>query len=399
MTLFWIGCGLTSIGMHCHAMALAIQAAAARKRIPLEILAPRTVNARTAAALDLRLVLARSVYETNPGGSARRNDFETDVAGRRNALHKDLTRVLAHRPTSGDIVVLTTPLAPELAALADWYERLPAGNRPTLAAYCVLPIGHGIADDGSWQRAAVSSLYRDALQRLFALTEGRFQLFCENRQVLDDLSPLVPNAHLHPHIFERPPQTQPRGRPGIPYALVIGSVWASRRDKGTDLVLEMLRTDAARRTPFDWIVQVAPLHRRRPDGCDGDNMHFILNVPDHAEYWNYLAGASLVLLPYDPVAYGDGRGSGVFEEAKALGTPVLCSGAPFFVDGLSQLGAESLIFRPYSAAALFDKAVEVMATIDRHRDRFQECAQRAGQGADGFINRLLSVQNGGQEPA
>jgi len=397
MTLFWIGCGLTSVGMHCHAMALAIQGAAARKGVPLEILAPQTINARAATKLDLRLVLTRSVYETSPGRFAGRKGFDADVAERRRALLDDLRRALAHRPTSSDIVVLTTPLAPELAAFADWYERLPIGNRPMLAAYCVLPVGYGIADGAGWQRAAMENLYRAALRRLLAVTDGRFQLICENRQVFDDLSPLVPHAHLHPHIFEQPAVAQPRGRPGIPYALVIGSVWASRRDKGTDLVLDMLRTDSARRTQFDWVVQVAPLHRRRPPGCDGKNMHFILNVPDHDEYWDYLAGASLVLLPYDPVAYGDGRGSGVFGEAIGAGTPALCSAAPFFVDRLSQLDEGSLIFHPYSAAALLEKTVSVMSTIDRYRNRFGEIARQAGNGADRFLERLLNLQGAGIE--
>lgn len=392
MTLFWIGCGLTSIGMHCHAMALAIRAAATRKKIPLEILAPRTVSARVTGTLDLRPELTRSVYATSPGGYVRRSDFDADAAERRKALLGDLKRALAHRATSADIVVLTTPMAPELAALADWYEQLPADNRPRLAAYCVLPIGYGIAPDGTWQRAAIVDLYRNALQRLLALTGGRFQLFCENRQVLDDLSPVVTHATLHPHIFERPSHTQPRGRPGIPYALVIGSVWASRKDKGTDLVLEMLRTDAARQTTFDWIVQVAPLHRRRPEGCDSDNMHFILNVPDHDEYWNYLSGASLVLLPYDPAVYGDGRGSGIFEEAKSMGTPVLCSEAPFFIDQLSRLGADALIFRPYTAASMLDKAIAVMSTIDRYRDRFAPFKQQPESGADGLFDRLMAAQ-------
>jgi hypothetical protein len=204
------------------------------------------------------------------------------------------------------------------------------------------------------------------------------------------MSPFVPHARLRPHIFERPGETQPRGRPGIPYALVIGSVWATRKDKGTDLVLEMLRTDAARQTPFDWIVQVAPLHRRRPEGCDAPNMHFILNVPDHNEYWNYLAGASLVLLPYDPVAYGDGRGSGIFEEAKAIGTPVLCSAAPFFIDQLSGYDGDPPIFQPYTAAALFRRTVEVMSQIDTYRERLQP-AEQLGNGADRFLDRLVTA--------
>lgn len=395
MKLVWIGCGLTSLGTHCHTMAVAIKKAAARKQIPLTILAPRTVNARATAMLDLRLELTRSVYATNPGGFAKQSDFGADATARRAALLDDLKRILAHRLTADDIVVLTTPMAPELAAFADWYEQLPAGNRPQLAAYCVLPIGYGIAADATWQRAAISDLYRDALRRFPVLTGGRFQLFCENRQVFDDLSPLVPHAHLHPHIFERPAQTQPRGRPGIPYALVIGSVWASRKDKGTDLVLEMLQTDAARRTTFDWIVQVAPLHRRRPEGCDSENMHFILNVPDHDEYWSYLSGASLVLLPYDPVVYGDGRGSGVFEEAKATGTPVLCSAAPFFVDQLSNLGEDSLIFHSYTAGALLERTVEIMPRIDTYRERFKRLGQGTGNGADSFLDWLMTARNEG----
>lgn len=261
----------------------------------------------------------------------------------------------------------------------------------------MLPASYGIADSSSWHRQAIGTLYRDALGRLVVLTGGRFQLFCENQQVLDDLSPFVPRANLQPHIFERPAETQKRGRPGIPYALVIGSVWASRKDKGTDLVLEMLRTDAARHTPFDWIVQVAPLHRKQPEGCNGKNMHFVVSVPDHDEYWSLLTGASLVLLPYDPIAYGDGRGSGVFEEATGIGTPVLCSAAPFFVDRLAPLGADSPIFRPYSAAALFARTVEVMATIDQHRKHFRELGPRDGTGADGFLDRLLAPQNTGGE--
>ena len=69
----------------------------------------------------------------------------------------------------------------------------------------------------------------------------------------------------------------------------------------------------------DPLVQRAHRALRRAVGPDLTLIEGALRPDD---YWNVMASADLVLLPYDPVAYGP-RSSGILVEALALGVPVL----------------------------------------------------------------------------
>ena len=390
MTLNWIGCGLTSVGVHCYAMARAAAAAAARLDMTLHIYAPRSAARKRLDLPGLRPVLARSVYQTDFAAFREPTAFEQELRTRRDTFRQDLHASLDGATSRADVVVPVTPMAPELAGFADWLESLAPQFRPRLGAYCVLPIAYGLATDAAWQRERMTALYRESLHRLMSLTDGAFLLACESQQVLRDLSPFAPNALLQPHIFEIPSAPQSVVQRNADYVLVIGSLYRSRTDKGIGLVLEMLRSTAAHQSPFDWVVQVAPMFRQSPRGCDSKNIRFLLEVPDHESYWNWLTGASLILLPYDPAAYGDGRGSGIFEEALAAGVPMICSTAPFFVEKLTALGYPELIFEPYTASALLRKTIEVMGAIGRYRAAFAETATRLRR-SDSAAQFLLSM--------
>lgn len=387
MTIFWIGCGLTSIGTHCHAMAHAVRAAATRQAVDLAIVTPRSAAASAVSSVGARPILSQSVYDTSLETLDRRAAFDSAMEQLRIRFRGDLVNAIVGTGPR-DTVILVTPMAPELTALADWFESLSVRKRPHLAAYCVLPVGFRVAAD--WQRAAVAGAYRAALQRLDTLTEHRFTLYCENRQIADELSPLTSRSILWPHVFSSPEATAIQSQ-GRPYVLALGANYRARQEKGFSLILDLLRTEAARRVPFDWVVQAAPMYRQTPPGCHAKNIRFILELPDHNEYWSLLSNAALIVLPYDPVAYGDGRSSGIFREALHAGVPTVCSTAPFFVEELTGRGVPDLLFEPYTSDALFQKISQTMSDIERFRRIFATFAGTAPHAPDAFLRHLSTL--------
>jgi hypothetical protein len=121
-----------------------------------------------------------------------------------------------------------------------------------------------------------------------------------------------------------------------------------------------------------------------------ENIELLTKLPTVSEYWSHLLSASIIVLPYNPKAYGDGRGSGIFEEALTIGLPMVCSATSFFVDRLGHMGFAELIFRPYTAAALVQKLLEIVpklanydAMLARSQDRFN-----AGSSAEILLRKL-----------
>src|SRR5690606_26139970 len=118
MTIFWIGCGLTSIGTHCHAMAHAVRAAAIRQAVDLAIVAPRSAAASAVSSVGARPILSQSVYDTSLETLDRRAAFDSAMEQLRARFRGDLANAIVGTGPQ-DTVIVVTPMAPELAALAD----------------------------------------------------------------------------------------------------------------------------------------------------------------------------------------------------------------------------------------------------------------------------------------
>jgi len=111
------------------------------------------------------------------------------------------------------------------------------------------------------------------------------------------------------------------------------------------------------------------------------------------DYDSWLNRTDVILLPYDPVAFGPARGSGIFAEAVAAGRPIVATQGTFAGDSVSKQEVEGEVFAPHTSEAL-------AGAIARLLPRLAACTARAGERAkdyasahspDAFVDTLLEL--------
>jgi len=128
-----------------------------------------------------------------------------------------------------------------------------------------------------------------------------------------------------------------------------------------------------------------------------------------ADYAAWLQEADLVLLPYDPLAYGS-RGSGVFTEARRLGIPVIATAGcafarPAFDGGwgvaITDYCSEGVAKAVLAALAGLDDLTLRAATAEPEQDRLPAALATALEDIrrerSGKSNRLMQFVFGRRE--
>jgi glycosyltransferase involved in cell wall biosynthesis len=111
------------------------------------------------------------------------------------------------------------------------------------------------------------------------------------------------------------------------------------------------------------------------------------------DYDSWLTETDVILLPYDPIAFGPARGSGIFAEAVAGGCPIVATKGTFAGDSISRQQAEGEVFAPHTSEALAGAIVRLLP-------RLAACTARAAERArdyarshspDAFVDALLKL--------
>jgi glycosyltransferase involved in cell wall biosynthesis len=97
------------------------------------------------------------------------------------------------------------------------------------------------------------------------------------------------------------------------------------------------------------------------------------------EYATWTSQIDVMLLPYDPVAFGE-RGSAIFTESVTSGRPVVASRGTFAGTSVEKDEAEGEIFYPHTSE-------ELAAAITRLIPRLPACRARAAARARAFARR------------
>ena len=71
----------------------------------------------------------------------------------------------------------------------------------------------------------------------------------------------------------------------------------------------------------------------------------------------------VMLLPYDPVAFGSARGSGIFTESVASGRPIIASRGTFAGASVEKDEAEGEVFAPHTSEELAAAIVPAYPTF------------------------------------
>ncbi len=106
-------------------------------------------------------------------------------------------------------------------------------------------------------------------------------------------------------------------------------------------------------------------------------VRFVEGVLSSEDYAAWTGRTDVMLLPYDPVAFGAARGSGIFTESVAAGRPVVASRGTFAGTSVENNQAEGEVFAPHTSEAL-------AAAIARLIPRLPACKARAAERARDF---------------
>ena len=382
MAIFIVDYGYCA-GSHHHSSACSLWAAAARRGVPFQLLAPSASDLARSLEPPASFVLSHRLYDHPLGERRGLRGFWSEFSARRAAVRRDLRRHLDGRIASGDTVLLNTPMAPEFAGFADWHEALPAASRPAAAAHFLLPLGYGLAPDLAWQEDFALVAYREAFGRLSASCGSRSLYLAHPPALAARLAAFEPRIAVCPSPFALPPAA-----PASPAELSIAFLGRGKAEKGIDMAFAAFDRLQAARAPFRWIFQTAPLELapERLSALRAPNVTHAGDFATPSGYAELLRSASIAVLPYDPRAYKTDQGSGILCEALAMGIPVICSAAEYFVEQLARLGFPELVFRPYTGEALAAKIVEIAAAYPRYREAF---AAQAGASEGRFAPEHL----------
>ena len=377
MAIFIVDYGYCA-GSHHHSGACSLAAAASRRSVALQLLAPSASDLARSSEPPASFVLSHRIYDRPLGERRGLRAFWSEFSARRVGVRRDLHRHLDGRIARGDTVLLTTPMAPEFAGFADWHQALPAARRPAAAAHFLLPLGYELAPGLAWQEEFALLAYREAFARLGASCSGRSLFLAHPPALAARLAAVEPTIEVCPSPIALPPAVS-----APPQALSIAFLGRGKAAKGIDLGFAAFDRLQAERAPFHWIFQTAPLPLtpERLRALDAPNVTHVREFATPSGYAELLRSASIAVLPYDPAAYPADQGSGILCEALAMGIPVIGSEAQYLVDQLTRLGCPELVFRPYTGAALAAKIVEIAAVYPRYRDAF---AAQAGAAEGNF---------------
>jgi glycosyltransferase involved in cell wall biosynthesis len=111
-----------------------------------------------------------------------------------------------------------------------------------------------------------------------------------------------------------------------------------------------------------------------------NGIRFLEGALSSEDYGAWTGRTDLMLLPYDPLAFGTTRSSGVFAESVASGRPVVASKGTFAGTCIEDNEAEGEVFAPHTSEAL-------AAAIGRLMPRLAVCKAGAAERAKAFAGK------------
>ena len=309
---------------------------------------------------------------------------------------KDLAALPARVDLNDALLVIHTATNRLLWGLAMW---LVQGNVPaSMRVALVLPHASGIVQgtasmDAILYRHAFIQLRRVADRiRLLTLAEPQAEEFRFLSGTPVDVVPYPnPASSWWPRLRDRPRPEGDRCR-----VLFCGEATAR---KGFHLLKDVIRTVAARRDDVEFIVQVNGWHvdAERANEFEafaagrGDT-RIVKGFLDERAYYELIADADVVLLPYQDAVYVTGS-SAVFEETLYFGRPVVVPPGTLMASELAPYPDAWRIAASRSAEAFADALIEIVAAYPS----FDAAAARAGEawrqrsGMDRFARALLDL--------
>jgi hypothetical protein len=333
--------GLVGEAGHHQGYSQALIAAARRRGIATLVLAHRELSASSLAACAPCLPVFGARYRVSGAGGALhpllfgasallpatlgaatalllRRAGRLLRPGRADSFGQELAAALTDvGGTDGDFLVLPSVSAANLAGIADALD--PTAIGVVAVVLRRRPEEMDATDPGPAPIA-------DILRRMSKHFRRRLRLFADTAALATLWSRLVGFTVVPVPLPTVVPPMSDRQPPAAPHLVFAGG---ARIEKGYQLLPELVgRLNARGRFTIhsgpvgrgsDPLVQQA---HRSLQGRVGPSLQLVERALGQDEYLRLVSSADLLLLPYDPTAYGE-RSSGVLSEARALGLPAI----------------------------------------------------------------------------
>ena len=384
--------GFENVGGHHYELNRAIVADCARRGTGVRIAAHREIHGE-AADLPVDRIFSHSIYAESYSGG-RREPI------RRRCL-EDLASLPGWRFAPDDVLLLHSVAPAHFMAVCEWFAGLPADGRPRSV---VLHTVGWFGDEWTQGVFEWSAEFRRAAELLARAAGPGVTFAAANEPLCEDWAVHAGQpARLHP--IPCPVIADTRNRPAPPSAAPrFAFLGGARREKGFELLPDLIPLLARRCPESEILVQAAPVPATCPDtidrlrelerSCPPLRIHW--GEAPAAEYHRLLAASDIVLHPYDPVRY-QVRGSGVFFESMASGLPVVLPGSTWMAEEWTHWDAGGALFGGWRAEAVVEAAAGVARSYAGHRARSLQAAERwnAKHSVAAFVDFVLGAPHPG----
>jgi len=341
-------------------------------------------------ALKARPVLDFNIYDTPPLTVA---DAHRVIARGNANAEKNLTDALGGIK-AGDLVVFHTISYLGLLGAARWASAY-APKDIQVRVLLRFPPGYSpnFQDIPNDVVAAFEKEFAQGLRAWSALDQD-VSFFGDSVEILSYLKELIgwdlpqlPTSIAFKHYTPAPPAALD----GKPTFLMAGN---GRKEKGVlilaDAIGNFLNAKAKGRFVIQTITNPEVAERFEPFGSNVEipNRHM-----EGADYFNFLATADAVLVPYDPVKYAN-RTSHVLIEGLGIGRPVITTAGTWMQEEAERVSpGSSLYMSEYTSDALFD----CLMTFCEKREALAKLAWRQAEhvrnvhGESRFLETFLGI--------
>jgi glycosyltransferase involved in cell wall biosynthesis len=389
--------GLISKGEHSYNLAAKLTGALSRRNMRCRVFGVQAMDQSIVEELGAVAHFKRSIYETMGSwyGEKQLRSVAAVVRGRLasgptgserktwKALNQTFEKDLGALPPdvwkSDNLVIVPTISQNQILGLIRYLLRQPRERLPRVVCQLMFP-----PTWTPWGAIAVNGeqFYRRAFQLAAPLLD-RFLFFTVENTAMQALfeKDFGIRAEILPIPFDG---TSPKETGGGTVRL--GFFGTSKCDKGFHLLPKAIELCQRQGLDAEFVVQIhhSGWEQRTIEAERAlralKGVQFVEGVLAGADYAAWTSQIDVMLLPYDPVAFGAARGSGIFTESVAAGRPVIASRGTFAGASIENNEAEGEAFAPYTSEGL-------AAAIARLIPNLPACKARAMERTDAFARR------------
>jgi glycosyltransferase involved in cell wall biosynthesis len=394
MEVIFLDNGLIGKGEHSYALAAKLAEALSRRNLRYRMFGVQSLDRSIAEELGANPHFKHSLYDGEDlsrdeqrlraiaaifrGARARgpiRSERKTWTS-LNNSFEEDLGTLPPGVWKSDNLVIMPAISQNQILGLIRYLLRQPQERLPRVVCQFMFPPSWT-----PWGQVARhgEQFYRDAF-RLAAPLLDRVLFFTVENKAMQAL--LKQDFGIGAEILPIPFDGSPRKETGDG-TVRLGFFGYSKCEKGFHLLPKAIELCWRQRLAAEFIIQIqhSGWEQRTIEAEHAlrtlKNVRLVEGVLTGAEYAAWTSQTDVMLLPYDPVAFGAARGSGIFTESVASGRPVITSRGTFAGASVEKNEAEGEVFEPYTSEKL-------AAAISRLIPRLPDCRVRAAERTEAF---------------